>query len=146
MLTLNGTRWCCCQTFLLPIPGSAFYTFCRLPALQELGVGVTLVQGFYGLPTHIAHCLCLQILFAENPGYGFFTLMSTRPSKLCESQIFRLWVYLKNVHPLENITLEKYSFLKNILPWQLVAPEKYSPMKNKSPLKNIHPWKKITPK
>ena len=47
----------------------------------------------------------------------------TRLSKLCESQIFRLWVYLNNVHPL------KISPLKNILPLNLVAPEKYSPLK-----------------
>ena len=57
----------------------------------------------------------------------------TRPSKLCESQTFRLGVYLKNVHPL------KISPLKNILPWKLVAPEKYSPMKK------IHPWQIFTP-
>ena len=55
----------------------------------------------------------------------------TRPSKLCETQIFR-WVDLTN-----------------ILPWNLVAPEKYSPLKiftpkKNQPLKNIHPWKIFT--
>ena len=36
----------------------------------------------------------------------------TRPSKLCESQTFRLWEYLKNVHPLKISSL-KIFFLEN---------------------------------
>ena len=68
----------------------------------------------------------------------------TRPRKLCESQIFTLYSTLKNVHPLKNITLEKYSSLKISHPWKIftlkiITPEKYSPPKN------IHPWKIFTP-
>ena len=61
-------------------------------------------------------------------------------------------VYLKNLHPLKKITLEKYSSLKASRPWKIFTHEKYSPLKNNhpwkiftpekySPLKNIHSWK-----
>ena len=63
----------------------------------------------------------------------------TRPSKLCESQIFRLWEYLENVHPLKDITLENYSSLKTGRPWKIFTLEKYSS------LKTSRPWRIFTP-
>ena len=49
-------------------------------------------------------------------------------------------VYLKNLHPLKKITVEKYLSLKVSRPWKIFTHEKYSP------LKNNHPWKIFTPK
>ena len=60
-------------------------------------------------------------------------LVRTRPSKLCESQIFGLWVYLKNVHPWKIFTLDKYSPLEKTHFWKIVTPEKYWPLKNIQP-------------
>ena len=72
-----------------------------------------------------------RLVWTERKGKKYWVEMNvymfrngTRPSKLCESKIFRLWVYLKNVHPLKNITLEKYPSLKTS--WKIFTPKKYS--------------------
>ena len=54
--------------------------------------------------------------------WNIWNICKTRPSKFCESQIFRLWSYLKNIHPFKNITLKKYSSLKTSRPWKIFAP------------------------
>ena len=90
---------------------------------------------------------CLWVILNSNKSAAAFItwyFLKTRPSKLCESQIFRLWVYLKNIHLWKIITPEKYSPLKNIHSWKypllkIFTQEKYSLQKNSQP------WKIFTP-